>query len=450
MSQQIVFMHQNYPSQFGPISQFLVKEGLAEVAFLSETVSKPIAPGINHIKYSRPKTQHEDNPYFFSRHFEQEASSMHGVYTALRASRIHPDVLVGHTAFGNMGLLHVDFQHIPRIGFFELFYNPFEPELTHPNLRAPKPNRIRIPLRNATQLVELEYCTKGYSPTAYQRSTYPQAYQNKLEVLFDGIDVGFYRPGPVDANSELRRTWPADAKIVTYVSRGLEAMRGFDVFMEVAHKVSQRDPDIHFVIAGGAKTHYGSEMIAVKEESFKDYVLKQHNFDLSRFHFLDWVSENALRDLFRISDCHFYWTVPFTLSWSLFQSLATGCLVLGSNTAPVRDAIIHGINGLLAHPLDRDAMAELMLDAISNPKKYKPLRVNARQSSVERFSFEVCLPRLADFLLEKNSPKPHGKPNQTKGRPRSFVPKGLRGVHTDPQDYDTSRHLELAASLLLK
>ncbi|MBX9771022.1 MAG: hypothetical protein K2X29_06605, partial [Candidatus Obscuribacterales bacterium] len=123
-------------------------------------------------QYKPTVTGHEEKPYFFSRYFEQEAASMHGIYNAIKASKLDPDVLIGHVAFGNMGLLHVDFAHIPRIGFFELFYDPFgRHSENRAEFPAPKPNRIRIPIRNATQLVELEYCTKGYSPTAFQKST---------------------------------------------------------------------------------------------------------------------------------------------------------------------------------------------------------------------------------------------------------------------------------------
>jgi glycosyltransferase involved in cell wall biosynthesis len=253
-------------------------------------------------------------------------------------------------------------------------------------------------LRNATQLVELEYCTRGYCPTPFQRSTYPEAYQHKLSVIFDGIDTDFYSPGEVSANSELKRTWPADAKLVTYVSRGLEAMRGFDIFMDVAHRVSQQRDDVHFVIAGNPKTNYGSEMIGVKEPTFKDHVLKMHRYDLSRFHFLEWISERALVDLFRLSDCHFFWTVPFTLSWSLLQSLSTGCLVVASNTAPVRDAITHGVNGLLVEPGARDEMVALMLEVLAGRAHDQELRRNARLSMTQ-YSFQSCLPRLAEYFL---------------------------------------------------
>ena len=135
-------------------------------------------------------------------------------------------------------------------------------------------------------------------------------------------------------------------------------------------------------------------------------MLKQHPYDLSRFHFLNWISEPALVDLYRLSDCHFYWTVPFTLSWSLFQALATGCLVIASDSAPVRDAIQHEVNGLLLPPYDIETMVEQMLAVLDAPERYQPLREAARQSMVENFSFEACLPKLAEFYLQPLASQP--------------------------------------------
>lgn len=400
MKQHLVFMHQTYPAQFGPITQYLLKNHHVDITFISQYTSKPPIPGIRHLPYQSVATGHEETPYFFSRYFEQEAASMHGVYNTLKASNINPDVLIGHVAFGNMGLLHVEYSDIPRIGFFELFYDPSGKTSDHrPEYPAQKPNRVRVPLRNATQLVELEYCSKGYSPTAFQKSTYPKAYQNKLSVLFDGIDTHLYQPGSVSEHTELPISWPKDVKIVTYVSRGLEAMRGFDLFMKLAHQICQARDDVHFVIAGNPKTHYGSEMTLIKEATFKEYVLKQALYDLSRFHFLKWISEAALVDLYRLSDCHVYWTVPFTLSWSLFQALSTGCLVVASDSAPVRDAVTHGENGLLVDPYDLPAFTRQILDVLESPAQYQSLREAARVQMVKHFSFQVCLPQLAEFYL---------------------------------------------------
>jgi len=400
MKKQVVFLHQNYPSQFGPISQFLLKEYDVDVTFFTEYISKPIHPGIQHYQYKSVQTGHENNPYFFSRYFEQECASMHGLYNALQQSKLQPDVLIGHVAFGNLGLLHVEYPNIPRIGFFELFYDPYRKHSDHRSeYPVPKPNQIRIPLRNATQLVELEYCTMGYSPTHFQKSTYPKAYQDKLSVLFDGINTELYQPDEVTNQSELKRTWPVNAPIVTYVSRGLEAMRGFDIFMEVAHKVSLIRQDVHFVIAGNPRTHYGSEMISIQEPTFKDYVLKRFPYDLNRFHFLDWISEPALVVLFRLSACHFYWTVPFTLSWSLFQAMATGVIALVSDSEPTRDIVFHGETGLLVKPNDIDGFVDQMLDILDRPAAYRPICEAARELMVKNYSFEVCLPQLAEFYL---------------------------------------------------
>lgn len=398
---QIAFFHQNYPAQFGPIIQYLLKEDDVEIAFFSEYITKPLYKGLKHILFKPVATGNEKTPYFFSRYFEQECASMHGAYMALQAAKLDSlDLCVGHVAFGNMGLLHVEYPEIPKIGFFELFYDAYRDDAAMRfEYPVPKPNRLRVPLRNATQLVELHYCAKGYSPTPFQRSTYPVEFQHKLETLFDGIDVHLYQPGDISAASELTPTWPKDAPIITYVSRGLEAIRGFDIFMEVAHRVSLKHPDVHFVVAGNPKTHYGSEMIALQGEStFKDYVLKQRPYDLSRFHFLNWISEPALVDLFRLTRCHFYWTVPFTLSWSLFQAMSTGAFILGSNTAPVRDLVQDGVNGVLVEPRDLDAMEAVMLEALDNPRKFQPLQEAGRDTILDKYSFEVCLPKLAAFL----------------------------------------------------
>ncbi len=412
MKKHLVFFHQNYPAQFGPITQFLLEECDVDVTFFSEFIAKPVYPGIKHYFYKRDTMHTPETPYFFTRYFEQEARSMYGVYKAFEAVKEQmeaPDAFIGHVGFGNLMLLHVAYPNIPSIGYFEIFYNPFDPtSLSRRQFPVPKENILRIPLRNATQLIELEYCTKGYSPTPYQKSTFPTAYQDKISVLFDGVNTELYKPGEVTSQSELKPTWPADAKLITYSARGLESFRGFDVFMDAAYKLSQMRDDVHFIIAGDYQTHYGPEAMHLKGKSFKDHVLEQHPFDLSRFHFLHWISEPALVDLFRISHCHFYWTIPFTLSWSLFQSLSTETLVLASNSAPVRDLIVDGENGILFDPYNVDEIVEKMNEIVDNQEKYVPLRKAARETIVSNYSLQVCLPRLADFYLSSTrAPMPN-------------------------------------------
>lgn len=401
MGKHVVFFHQNYPAQFGPITEFLVKNYDMTVSFFSEHLSKPVFPGIRHYRFKPDNREPLEPTYFFSRYFEQEARSMFGAYQSVQGANLgSADAFIGHVGFGNLMFLHVAYPEVPSIGFFEIFYTPFAPKETgRSQYPVPKENMLRVPLRNATQILELEYCTKGYSPTPFQRSTYPKAYQHKIDVIFDGVDTHLYQPGEVSGDSQLKRTWPSDAKIVTYVARGLEAFRGFDIFMETAYRICQKRSDVHFVIAGKPETCYGSEMITVKEPTFKDFVLKQRPFDLSRFHFLDWIPEPALVDLYRLSDCHVYWTVSHTLSWSFFQALSTGAMVVGSDTPPVRDVLVDGVNGRMVEQYNINAWVDTILEVLDNPQRYVSHRQAARGTILDNYSLEVCLPRLTEFYL---------------------------------------------------
>jgi glycosyltransferase involved in cell wall biosynthesis len=101
-----------------------------------------------------------------------------------------------------------------------------------------------------------------------------------------------------------------------------------------------------------------------------------------------------LAELFAISDLHIYLTVPFVLSWSLMDALACGTIVLASDTAPVREMIEHGKNGLLVDFFDVEKMAEMASEVLDQPQAYKGLGQAGTAIIRERYSLEVCLPRM--------------------------------------------------------
>jgi glycosyltransferase involved in cell wall biosynthesis len=94
-----------------------------------------------------------------------------------------------------------------------------------------------------------------------------------------------------------------------------------------------------------------------------------------------------------------YLTYPFVLSWSLLEALSIGCLVVGSDTAPMREVIEHGRNGMLTDFFDVQKLAETTAAALNEGQALQPLRVRARQTILERFDLRrLCLPaQLAMF-----------------------------------------------------
>jgi glycosyltransferase involved in cell wall biosynthesis len=86
------------------------------------------------------------------------------------------------------------------------------------------------------------------------------------------------------------------------------------------------------------------------------------------------------------------------LSWSLLEAMSTGCLVVASDTAPVRE-VVDGRNGLLVPFLDPDRLAETVIEALARPNRFKKHRSRARETILARYDAKrVCLPRMLDFL----------------------------------------------------
>src|SRR5207248_1330631 len=117
---------------------------------------------------------------------------------------------------------------------------------------------------------------------------------------------------------------PADRRIVTYVSYGLESLRGFDIFMKVAKRIGEARSDVIFVVVGADRVQYGDDLRFIQAPTFAQHVLSQDRYDLNRFLFTGQIAEPHLAELLSRSDVHIYLTMPFVLSWSLFDALACG------------------------------------------------------------------------------------------------------------------------------
>jgi glycosyltransferase involved in cell wall biosynthesis len=252
---------------------------------------------------------------------------------------------------------------------------------------------------NAVFLTDLANCQSGYSPTHWQRSLFPKEYQPKIRAHFDGIDTTIFRPLLGHAAID----WldlPKGARVVTYVSRGFESMRGFDIFMKVAKRIYTAYPKVIFVVPGLERVAYSNDPRLFGQASFKKWVLKQDSYDLSKFRFVGWVSPSRLAQLFNLSTLHIYLTTPFPLSWSCFSALACGATVLASDTEPVREVIEHGRNGLLAQFFDVAELAHQALQVLRSPAKYSALGRNAAEHIEKTYAAPVTVPRLVEYFEE--------------------------------------------------
>lgn len=319
----------------------------------------------------------------------------------LKHQGFEPDVIYIHPGWGDGLYLKDICPNSKIIGLFEYYYHPrgadvgFDPEfpLTFNDL-------FRVRTLNTLQLHALEACDIRLSPTAWQKSRYPTAYQDQIECLHEGIDTDLVRPDPAAtytlANGAVVK---AGDEVLTYVSRSLEPYRGFHCLMRALPEIMRRRPNCQVIIVGQDEPHYGPA--PRHAESWRSQYVKEQagQIDNNRLHFTGTLAFADYLKVLQISRAHVYLTYPFILSWSMLEAMSAGCLVLGSDTQPVQEAISHGHNGMLFPFFDTNALVTLATNALAQPDDYHAMRQAARLAMQTRYDFNsVIYPKHLDLL----------------------------------------------------
>ncbi|MFG0417982.1 glycosyltransferase [Pseudomonas sp. zjy_8] len=100
--------------------------------------------------------------------------------------------------------------------------------------------------------------------------------------------------------------------------------------------------------------------------NWRTKMLRENQVDLSRVHFLGKVPYATYKKVLQIAAVHLYLTYPFVLSWSLLEAMASGCLIVASDTAPVREVIRDEKNGFLVDFFKPDEIASRILSGLGN------------------------------------------------------------------------------------
>ncbi len=394
----VLFVHQNFPAQFGHIARHLIRTRGWKCSFVSKTPAGMV-DGIEKVAYTT-KSGARETTHYCSRTFENAVWHAHGVFEACKARPdLRPDLIVGHSGFGSTVYLAELYPGVPIINYFEFYYHPHQSDMDfRPEFPPSELDYLRARSRNAMLLLDLETCRRAYSPTHFQQKLFPAAYRPKIDVIFDGIETDLFRRRDGVPRTIGNRPIPPSTRVVTYVSRGFEAMRGFDIFMRVAKRIYEQFPDVVFAVVGSDRVCYGGDENHIEHKTFREHVMAQSDYDPVKFIFTGLLGVSKLVDLWSISDLHLYFTVPFVLSWSMVDALACGCTVLASDTEPVREMIDDGKNGLLCDFFDVEGFAARAVEVLRDPAAFRHLGAAAVARIRDDYAIDVILPRLAQLF----------------------------------------------------
>lgn len=367
-------------------------------------------PGVNLVRYSVSASDIASS-HSLARRFEIECRRAEQVlYTAnlLKLNRVDPKLIFVHSGWGEAIPLRELFPRARIVVYPEYFYRTrgadvgFDPEAGQLGVDG----AVRVSLRNAATLLALADADAVITPTQWQKSLFPSEYHSKIQVIHDGIDTQRLVPG--EGQFVDRRTgqvFRTGDEIVTYVARNLEPYRGFHIFMRALPEVLKARPKARVLIAGGDGVSYGAP--ADGFGSWKEKLLGELDgqLDLSRVHMLGHLGYEDYVALLRVSRVHVYLTYPFVLSWSILEAMSLGCVVVGSDTAPVKEVIEDGVNGLLTPFFDTARLAKQVIRVLANSQKHARLGRAARAHVVENYDFDKqTLPKYQQIIQAAEVP----------------------------------------------
>ncbi len=387
---KILFVPQSFPGPFRYTAARLAAEKGNKVLFVTGRTRRDVhIPGIGRllVNFSHVPPMGDRAEYEAVRAL-RHGGQVANVLMRLKNTGFSPDITITNAGQGFSLYVKDVFPQTNHIVYADSFYQ----EATFCQIAKKQPTTCSAlgKVRNFFQWDALRNSKLAYTSTNWQKSCYPEELSPRIKVLHEGIDTNFFSyttktPFIIDGCnlSEVK-------ELVTFSGRSADFNQAFPQFLHGLASVLKERPQCHALVVGLDNKE--------TQTAWLNTIGEKYNLDASRIHCLGFLPYNEYRKLLHASAVHVFLSAPLSLSSGLFEAMSCGCLVLGSDTAPIREVIKHGVNGFLYNLDDIDTFSQTVSNLLNRNKEMDNIRLAARQTMVESYNSQVQTPKIIDLI----------------------------------------------------
>lgn len=207
----------------------------------------------------------------------------------------------------------------------------------------------------------------------------PDFAEEKIHIIPHG-DSDFLFNKPIDRKeARLKLNLPVDQKLVLFFGQ-IKKVKGLDVLLKAWATVRDKMP--------GAKLMVVGRPWKVDQDLFDD-IVKEKNLEADCILNYSYVPNEVIPLYFAAADVV---VLPYREIYSsgvMIRSLDYGAAIVASDLDTFKKIIVEGENGILFKNEDENDLAEKILSIINDEKKLSHLRINAKKTADEKFSWQL-------------------------------------------------------------
>ena len=231
----------------------------------------------------------------------------------------------------------------------------------------------------------------------------------KIKHLGNGIDLSVFDPDRF-SDKDVRRKCeelgiPDGAKVVGFVGRLAAKRKGFLDFLQAGQRVAKQCRNVCFLIIGDPDP---GKSDSVDPSAAKDYGIWE------RCRFLGMRPNSELPGLYALMDVLVLPSLFEGIPRAVMEASAMWVPAIVTDVKGNREAVEHGRNGLLVPLGDVQALADAIVELLTDREKARRMGKEGRRMALERFDerlvFEKVKAEYGRLLREKGLPVPEPQP----------------------------------------